>query len=156
MSRRILVLNERDLRHPQAGGAEVHLFEILRRWARRGARVTWVASGFPGGAADEERDGMRILRRGTWWNAHVAAAAAVRGELGHEPYDLLIEDINKVPYFAPLYARSPVLAVVPHLFGTTVFAEASWPMACAVRLHEAFLPWLYRRVPFLAGSAASG
>ncbi len=152
---RVLALNWRDPGHPEAGGAEVHLFEILRRWARRGAEVTWIASGFPGGPAEEQRDGVRILRRGSWWNANWAAAASVRGELAREAFDLVVEDINKIPYLTPLYVRAPVLAVVPHLFGTTAFAEASWPIAVVVRVHEAFLPWVYRRVPFLAISEST-
>lgn len=152
---RVLALNWRDPGHPEAGGAEVHLFEILRRWVRRGASVTWIASGFPGAAASETRDGITVLRRGAWWNAHLAAAWTVRRELSGQRFDLVVEDVNKIPYFSPLYARAPVLAVVPHLFGTTVFAEASWPMALAVRAHEALLPWLYRRVPFLAISQST-
>jgi len=46
MSRRLLVLNERDPRHPLAGGAEVHLREIFRRLAAAGDAVTLLASGF--------------------------------------------------------------------------------------------------------------
>ena len=64
MSRRLLVLNERDPRHPQAGGAEVHLREIFRRLAAGGDEVTLVASGFPGAPAEEDVDGLRVLRRG--------------------------------------------------------------------------------------------
>lgn len=151
----VLALNWRDPGHPEAGGAEVHLFEILRRWAGRGASVTWIASGFPGGARQEDVQGLTVLRRGRWWNAHLAAAWAATRELSGRRFDLVVEDVNKVPYLAPLYARAPVLAVVPHLFGTTAFAEASWPLALAVRAHEALLPWVYRRVPFLVISEST-
>ena len=61
---KVLALNWRDSRHPEAGGAEVHLYEILSRWVKRGAEVTVVASGFPGAAPEDQQDGMRILRRG--------------------------------------------------------------------------------------------
>ena len=44
--------------------------------------------------------------------------------------DLLVEDINKIPFYTPLYAGGvPVVAVVPHLFGATAFLEASLPVA---------------------------
>ena len=36
---RVLILNERDLEHPNAGGAEVHVSEIFERLAARGAIV---------------------------------------------------------------------------------------------------------------------
>ena len=151
----VLALNWRDPRHPEAGGAEVHLYEILSRWVRRGARVTVVASGFPGAAPEDHQDGMRILRRGSWWNGNWAAARSVTSELQGERFDLVVEDLNKLPYFSPLYAKAPVLVIVPHLFGTTAFAEASWPVACAVWAHERLIPAIYRACPFLAISEST-
>jgi glycosyltransferase involved in cell wall biosynthesis len=151
----VLALNWRDSRHPEAGGAEVHLYEILARWVKRGAQVTVVASGFPGAAPEDRQDGMRILRRGTWWNGNWAAAQCVRNELKGESFDLVVEDLNKLPYFSPLYAKAPVLVVVPHLFGTTAFAEASLPVATAVWAHERLIPAIYRHCPFLAISEST-
>ena len=84
--------------------------------------MTWLSAGFPGVAAEDSRDGIRIVRRGAWWNANHTLPAAYRKELRADRYDLVIEDINKIPFFAPRWARTPVLAIVPHLFGTTVFA----------------------------------
>ena len=37
---RVLILNERDPRHPKAGGAEVHLTELAPRLAERGFEIT--------------------------------------------------------------------------------------------------------------------
>src|SRR4051794_41930361 len=45
---RILVLNWRDIRHPQAGGAEQYMHEIASRWGGAGAAVTWVTARAPG------------------------------------------------------------------------------------------------------------
>jgi glycosyltransferase involved in cell wall biosynthesis len=147
---KILALNWRDLGHPDGGGAEVHLMEILKRWAARGAEVTLLASEYPGAAREEKIDGIRVLRRGNWWNANWAAAYTVtRGDLRREKFDLVLEDFNKLPYFSPLWSPAPVLTVVPHLFGTTVFAEASMPIGVGVWIHERFLPPVYGKTPFL-------
>jgi len=151
----VLALNWRDSKHPEAGGAEVHLYEILSRWVKRGAAVTVVASGFPGAAPEDTQDGMRILRRGSWWNGNWAAARCVQKELGGQRFDLVVEDLNKLPYFSPLYAKAPVLVIVPHLFGTTAFAEASIPVATAVWAHERLIPTIYRESPFLAISEST-
>lgn len=151
----VLALNWRDSKHPEAGGAEVHLYEILSRWVKRGAQVTVVASSFPGAAPEDRQDGMRILRRGSWWNGNWAAAGCVRNELGNERFDLVVEDLNKLPYFSPLYAKAPVLVIVPHLFGTTAFAEASAPVATLVWAHERLIPTIYRDSPFLAISEST-
>ncbi len=148
-------MNWLDIGAPTAGGAEVHLFEILRRWRARGHRVTWLAAGFPGLPAEEERDGIRILRRGSWWNANHALPAAYRRELSGERFDAVIEDINKLPFLAPRWAKAPVLAVVPHLFGTTVFAETDPLQGLYVLAHEALIPLVYRDTPFLAISGST-
>ena len=79
----------------------MHLHEILRRWVARGHEVTWLSAGFPGLAADDARDGIRIHRRGRWWDANHALPAAYRRELAANRYDVVIEDINKVPCFTP-------------------------------------------------------
>jgi glycosyltransferase involved in cell wall biosynthesis len=133
----------------------VHLHEILNRWRARGHSITWLASAWPGGAREDERDGIRILRRGAWWNANHALPAAARRELGGERFDAVIEDINKLPFFAPRWAHAPVLAVVPHLFGTTVFAETDPLQALYVLAHEARIPSVYRATPFLAISGST-
>ena len=152
---KIVALNWRDPRHPEAGGAELHLFEILRRCVRDGDQVTWLAEAFPGAAAEDEREGIRIVRAGTWYDAHLALGALYRARFRRERVDLVVEDINKVPFFAPLFARAPVLAVVPHLFGATVFREASPLVGSVVWAHEALIPVVYRRTPFLAISEST-
>ena len=59
---RILILNERDPRHPRAGGAETHVHEVFGRLAARGHAVTRVVSSFAGGAARDEIDAIRFER----------------------------------------------------------------------------------------------
>lgn len=151
----LIAFNWRDPRHPEAGGAELHLFEILRRAVRDGDRVTWLAERFAGSAEEEGVEGIRVCRAGSWYNAHLALASLYRRRFRGERYDLVLEDINKVPFFTPCYAGAPVLAIVPHLFGTTVFREASPPMAAIVWAHESLIPIVYGRTPFLAISEST-
>ncbi len=147
---RLLAVNWRDIRNPWAGGAEVHLHEILRRLVSAGHEVTMLASAWPGAPREETVDGVAIRRAGRWWNANVALAWRYLREGRGRGIDCVIEDINKIPFFTPAYAGRPVLAVVPHLFGTTVYQETSWPLATYVYLHETLLPAVYRRTPVLA------
>ena len=147
---RIVAFNWRDPKHPEAGGAELHLLEILRRCVRDGDSAVWLAERFPGADERDEAFGIRIHRGGSWYNAHLALGSLYRRHYRRERFDLVLEDINKVPFFTPLYARAPVLAVVPHLFGSTVFREASLPVGLLVRAHELMIPLVYRSTPFLA------
>ena len=49
----ILLVNWQDRENPQAGGAEIHLFEIFGRLAARGHRVRLVCSGWRGAASPD-------------------------------------------------------------------------------------------------------
>jgi hypothetical protein len=99
---------------------------VLLDAVRRGWRVTWLAAGFPGGASEGEHRGMRVVRRGTWWDFNLRVPALLKGEFaGVDRPELVVEDINKVPSFAPWFTDVPVAVIVPHLFGTTVFREAN-------------------------------
>ncbi|HEX7078708.1 MAG TPA: glycosyltransferase family 4 protein [Candidatus Eisenbacteria bacterium] len=152
---RILAFNWRDPAHPEAGGAELHLFEILRRCVRDGDEAVWLAERFPGAPATDLLEGIRVHRSGTWYNAHLSLGSLYRRTYRRERFDLVLEDINKVPFFTPLYAAAPVLAVVPHLFGAAVFREASLPVGLLVWAHELMIPSVYRRTPFLAISEST-
>jgi glycosyltransferase involved in cell wall biosynthesis len=153
--RHLLAVNFRDPGHPEAGGAELHLEEILLEAVRRGLRVTWLASAFRGGAPEVAHRGMRILRRGDWWDFNLVVPGVMRGELTADPPDLVVEDINKVPCLTPWWTRAPVAAIVPHLFGTTAFREASAPIALYVLALEALIPPVYRRSPFVVISEST-
>lgn len=154
-SRHILAVNFRDPAHPEAGGAEQHLEEILLEAVRRGHRVTWLATGFPGGAAEDTHRGMRIVRRGNWWNFNWVIPGVLRREFSAPAPDLVIEDINKVPCFTPWWTRAPVAVIIPHLFGTAAFREASAPIALYVLLLEALIPSVYRRSRFVVISEST-
>ncbi len=143
--RHLLAINFRDPAHPEAGGAEQHLEEILLEAVRRGHQVTWLTTGFPGGKADDTHRGMRIVRRGNWWNFNLIVPGVLRREFSNPAPDLVIEDINKVPCMTPWWTRAPVAVIVPHLFGTAAFREASVPIALYVLVLESLIPAVYRR-----------
>jgi glycosyltransferase involved in cell wall biosynthesis len=144
----ILVVNWQDLRNPQAGGAEIHLFEICSRLAARGHRVRLVCSGFEGASAVETVEGVEVQRCGSRMSFALLGRGAVRRELEREPADVLVDDINKLPLCLAGLTSLPVYAIVPHLFGTTAFSEVSWPMAATVWLAERLIPGAYRRAWF--------
>ncbi len=114
-----------------------------------GHEVEWVAASYEGATAEDEVDGVRVFRRGHWAVANYVLPGLVKRRLRERPCDLLIEDINKIPFYTPLYNRGvPVLAVVPHLFGTTVFRETNPLAAGYVWAAEQLIPRIYGDVDF--------
>ena len=154
-ARRILVLNERDLRHPRAGGAEVHCFEIFRRLAAGGDRVTLLASSFPGAAPEETIDGIRILRRGSPVGYYAQVPSTYRRLRREAPFDVVVEDLNKFPFFTRLWVREPLVVLAHHLLGQTAFSLAALPFAIATYLAERIVPRVYRGLPFVLYSPST-
>ena len=140
----ILALNWNDLKNPFGGGAEVHLEELLRRLVRRGHEVTLFCSGWDGCPDEETIEGVRIIRRGNRYNFNLIAPRHLRRLTAENSFDVLVEDINKIPFYTPLYLKLKTLVVVPHLFATTVFQEINFVLGTYIYLAEKPLVPVYR------------
>src|SRR4029453_4053814 len=141
----VLALNWRDLDNPRAGGAEVHMEEILRPLGRRlGWRCTLLSSRFPGAPGEQRKDGYRIVRGGGEYTFHLVAPRLYRRVAALDPPDVVLDDVNKIPLLAPLWARRPVIMVVPHLMGRSVFDEVPAPLAALLYGFERLTEPLYR------------
>jgi hypothetical protein len=60
----IVLLDYRDITHPEAGGAEVYLNEIFQRIAACGHRVTLLSGRYRGACREERIGRIRVLRTG--------------------------------------------------------------------------------------------
>ena len=152
---RILIVNWRDRRHPEAGGAEVHLHEIFGRLAARGHEVHLLASGWPGCGTAETLDGIAVHRTSGAYGFALTGRRAFKRLARRLRPDVVVEDVNKLPLYLPLVWSGPFVLLVPHLFGTTAFREVSWPMAAAVWTAEQPMPRVYRGVSVHAISAST-
>ena len=152
---RILLVNWQDRENPQAGGAEIHLHEIFGRLASQGHEVSLLCGGWPGCPPRAVLDGIQVVRVGTRNTFRFLARRGYQEHFGGRPLDVVVEDINKMPLHTPRWGKVPVVAVVPHLFGSTVFQELPVPVAAAVWLAERPIPWVYGHVPFEAISEST-
>ena len=82
----------------------------------------------------------------------VRAYPYFRRHLADRPFDVVVEDLNKVPLFAPWWTDRPVVLLVHHLFGATAFKEAVPPVAAATWLLERPVPRVFRHSPTIAVS----
>ncbi len=151
---RILVVNWQDRMNPHAGGAEIHLHEIFGRLVEWGHAVTLLASGWSGSGKRALVDGIDVHRTGGRYTFPLHARQAF-GRLGPARFDVIVEDVNKLPLLTPRWSKTPVVCLVPHLFGTTAFAQESWPVAATVWLAERVMPVVYRRTPVVVISEST-
>jgi glycosyltransferase involved in cell wall biosynthesis len=149
------LLNWQDIENPEAGGAEIHLHEIFGRLAERGHEVRAIVSGWAGAPRSALIDNIAFLRVGGRYSYAYRAPRAAQRLLGTWEADVIVEDINKVPLFAPYWTRRPVVPLVPHLFGTTVFCETNFAMGSMVWASERAIPKVYRNCSFQAISIST-
>ncbi|MCO1660266.1 glycosyltransferase family 4 protein [Pseudonocardia humida] len=155
--RRILVLNWRDVHHPQAGGAEQYMHRIARRWAAAGAEVTWLTAAVPGRPAREVVDGVTVLRAGGALSIYPRVALSLlRRKVG--PVDHVVDCQNGIPFFSPLFvgAGVPVVQVVHHIHQEQFSTRFGPVMAAVGRFMEGPVSRsVYRGRPIVAVSPST-
>lgn len=151
----MLAVNWRCARNPLAGGAEIYLQETFRRLVARGHVVTQLAERFAGSAEEELIDGIRVIRFGGKWTFNFSVYGRVARIADEGRYDIVIDDLNKIPFYSPWFTKRPVLAILMHLFRGSVFRETLPPMAAYVWLTETMIPLAYRNCRFAVLSESS-
>ncbi|HXF25015.1 MAG TPA: glycosyltransferase family 4 protein [Gemmatimonadaceae bacterium] len=152
---RILVINWQDRENPYAGGAELHLHEVFGRIVDKGHEVDLLCSGFVGAATDVVLDGIRVHRVGSRFSFPLHAHSAYQALVAKHDYDIVVEDLNKIPLYTPRWKPRKLVVITHHLFGTTAFREESLPVAAATWLAERPLGIGYRGVAFQAVSQST-
>src|SRR3989344_5855773 len=105
---KILWLTWKDKNHPRAGGAEVVNEELAKRLVADGHEVTFVVAQFPGARAEEERDGFRTIRVGGRYSVYWYAYRLYKKKFQGWP-DLVIDEMNTIPFFARFYVREKTI-----------------------------------------------
>lgn len=153
----ILVINWQDRLNPLAGGAEVHLHEVFSRIAAMGHRVVLLCSSFPGASAEQKVDGMEVVRTGGRSLFNFAVPAAYRALRDRIRFDVVVDDVNKIPFLTPKFVQEPLVGVAHHFFGGSIFREVNPVSAGYVYAAERVGIATYRRagIPFIIGSSQS-
>lgn len=152
---KILVFNWRDILNPEAGGAEVHLHEIFKRISYMGHEVVVVSSRFNGCKCYEEINGVKIYRIGSKFLYGVIAPLYYLLKLRKTKFDVVIDDISKVPLFTPLYVKKPLIAIIHHIHGLTFFKELPFLLALPLYILEKIIPLIYKRTIFVTVSEST-
>lgn len=151
----ILIFNWRDTKHRWAGGAEVYVHEISKRWVADGNRVTIFCGNDGLNARNEIIDGIRIVRRGGFYMVYFWAALyyvfKFRGK-----YDFIIDSENGIPFFTPLYAKEKKFLLIHHVHQEVFRHSLKWPLSqIALFLEARLMPFVYRKVQVITVSPSS-
>lgn len=144
-----MVVNWQDLKNPFGGGAEVYLHEVFGRIARMGHEVHILVCEVPGLPADDEMDGLLVHRRGSRNVFNYLLPGIYKKEFAQMGFDLVIEDLNKLPFYTRRFVKGTRIACLAmHFFGKTIFQELPPPMALYVYLYELSIRRFYKGLPF--------
>lgn len=154
MKKKILIINWQDWTNPLSGGAEVHLNEIFKRLTDR-YEIFLLCSGYEGSKKEETVNDIKIFRKGSrnTFNFHVPSEYRRLSSL--IDFNLVIEDLNKIPFFGNLYVREKRMGIVHHLFGESIYLETNPIFASYVYFTERLIPKFYSDIPMVSVSEST-
>ena len=141
--------------HPAAGGAEKHLHRIFGKIVEMGHTVVLFTTTFPGAKEREVVDGIQVIRKGGDLMFQLTVALNLKKLDREFDFDVVVEDLNKLPVFAHWFVRKPLLVQMHHLWRKSIFAEAVFPVAFGVWFFERIIPFFYRTQNFVVVSPST-
>lgn len=152
---RILVINWQDTHNKFSGGAEVHLFEIFKRIVQKGHRVTLLCCRTKELPKYETIDGIEVFRVGNralfnWYVPYFYHKLDKKMD-----FDIVVDDINKIPFFTPLFVKKPIVGILHHFFGTSIFRQVNPISGLYVYTAEKLMDLFYKKTPFVAVSEST-
>lgn len=149
----ILWLSWRDIKNPNFGGAEKVAFETASRFVKRGDKVTIFTSSFPHAKVNENIDGLKIIRRGNQISCRLHAFLYYLKK--SKDFDVIIDEINTIPFFSVLYAKPKTVALIHQLAKEYWFKETFFPISIIGYLLEPLWLKLYSNRPTIALSEST-
>ena len=125
---RILWLNWRDIKNPDAGGAEVLTHEIASRLVKNcGYHITLFSAWFLGSLHSEIIDGIKIVRDGGIYTVYEKAKKFYTKY--KDGYDIVIDEINGKPFLTPKFVKleKPIIALIHSISSEQFLYELPFP-----------------------------
>ena len=151
----ILVINWQDIKNPFGGGAEVHCHEIFKRIVERGHKVTLLVCKFDNSSEEEIIDGIKVIRVGTRNLFNFVVPKYYKKLSAAEKFDIVIDDVNKIPFYTPLFVKEPLLGISHHFFGKSIYKETNVIYATYLFVAEWIMKFFYKKTPFVVVSEST-
>ena len=145
----ILWLSWRDIKNPDAGGAEKVAIEVAKRFVRDNSSVTIFTSSFEKAKSQEKVSGVNIIRRGNQLTCRLHAFLYYRK---NPNFDVVIDEINTIPFFSIFYANKKMLALIHQLAREYWFAQTFFPINITGKIIEPLYLSLYKSIPTITVS----
>lgn len=150
----ILALSWRDITSPNAGGAEVHTHEMLRRADKKKYRIYHLATRAENQPESEIIDGVTYLRHG---NAITVILAAIRFySKNRNNIDFVIDQCNTHRFFTPFWVPAKKRIFYIHQLTKEIWDySAKFPLSTIGKLTEEWMLKLNRHDPVITVSEST-
>lgn len=149
----VLILNARDITNPAGGSAEVLLHEMAKRWVSWGHHVTWFSTRFEQAPDEETINGIDIVRRGNTFSKMIPAFWYYKKYL-HGEVDIIIDVIDRLPFFSKLYAPRKTVLLAKGVVGKRASELYPFPLSLYWSTVETFSLLVYQNSPTFVLSAS--
>lgn len=141
---KILVFNWRDTKHVWAGGAEVYIREMAKKWADNKNYVMLFCGNDGLNKRNETIQNVRIIRRGGFYMVYLWAVLYYIFKFRNK-FDVIVDSENGIPFFSPLFSTKPVVLLIHHVHQEIFREHLSFPFSEIARFIEGkIMPFVYR------------
>ena len=132
---RLLCLNWRDIKHPEAGGAEVLTHEVMKRLVAYGHEATLFCPTVQGRSSQEVIEGVKIVRRGGKYTVYNQGRKFFKKN--KDKYDLVIDEVNPRPFLNPkILGGTPSVLLFHQFIRQEWFHEMPFPLSYLFYFYE--------------------
>lgn len=148
------MLNWKDIKHPNVGGAEIIVYELAKRLVKHGHNVSLFCRQFIFSEKDEIIDGVKIVRRGNLISMYINAVIYF-WSLRKKP-DIVIDMSNTIYWQTPLWVKGSKRIAYLNQMANEVF-DYEFPKVVAFfgKMFERIQYLSYRNTPFITYSKST-
>ena len=149
----ILWLSWRDIKNPDAGGAEKVAIEIAKRAVINKHTVTIFTSSFKSSKPKERVSKVKIIRKGN--KVSCRFFAFLHYIKNRRRYHIIIDEVNTLPFLTPLFAKKKSVCLIHQLARKYWFSNLPQPLSTIGFLLENLYLMIYKDVPTITVSKST-
>jgi glycosyltransferase involved in cell wall biosynthesis len=135
----------KDINHPQAGGAELVSFNLMKNLVKDGHQVRLVTARYDDASDEDEIGGIKIYRTGGRFSVYLKARKLYKKQLKDWP-DLVIDEMNTIPFGAAFYSKKRTILLSYQLARQVWFYQMPFPVSVIGFLLEPVYLFILSRV----------
>jgi len=142
----VLIINWKDIKHPRAGGGTLYTHKLATYLVKRNYEVTLLTAKYPGCENQEFIDGINVLRLGNMITVYGLVPFKYLKDL-KDRFDIIIDEINYIPWFTPLYVqKTPILTFIHQTGKGVLDLEVNKMIKIPLQFIEKITPFIYRNI----------